>query len=59
MLNPTVTNNYFKALSDTLDSLHLKDKPLKIWNIDETSVPLLHKPVTIIAGTASKMSLGA
>ncbi|XP_069105756.1 uncharacterized protein [Argopecten irradians] len=51
MLNPVVTGNYFHALNETLDSLKLKDQPMKIWNIDETSVPLTHKPAKVIAET--------
>ena len=49
MLNPTVTEKYFLELSNTLLSLGIKDIPVRIWNIDETSVPLLHKPTKIIA----------
>ena len=48
MLNPTVTEKYFLELSNTLVSLGIKDIPVRIWNINETSVPLLHKPTKII-----------
>lgn len=54
MLNATVTNNYFDALTDLLQSLDLTDKPHRIWNIDETSVPLAHKPSKVLGPTGVK-----
>lgn len=54
MLNQTVTDNYFSTLSDKLNQLELQDKPKNIWNIDETSVPLLHKPAKAIVPTGAK-----
>ena len=58
MLNPTVTEKYFLELSNTLVSLGIKDIPVRIWNIDETSVPLLHKPTKIIAEKGIKNNPG-
>lgn len=49
MLNETVTNNYFNDLISLMQQLHLTDKPSCIWNIDETGVPLLHKPARVLA----------
>lgn len=54
MLNQTVTNNYFKTLADIFKQLDLTNKPMCIWNIDETSVPLLHKPSRVLGQTGSK-----
>ncbi|KAH3782053.1 hypothetical protein DPMN_159964 [Dreissena polymorpha] len=48
MLNVTLTNSYFTDLARLLESLSLQDKPVRIWNIDETSVPLLHKPARVL-----------
>ncbi|MEW8340326.1 MAG: hypothetical protein AB2708_10805 [Candidatus Thiodiazotropha taylori] len=58
MLNQTVTDNYFCTLSDIMNQLELQDKPMRIWNIDETSVPLLHKPAKVIGPTGVKNILG-
>ncbi|XP_052278809.1 uncharacterized protein LOC127877190 [Dreissena polymorpha] len=54
MLNETVTNNYFNDLAWLLESLCLQDKPVRIWNIDETSVPLLHKPARVLGPSGAK-----
>ncbi|KAL5010141.1 hypothetical protein ScPMuIL_012446 [Solemya velum] len=54
MLNPTVTGKYFNELGNILEMLKLSNQPKKIWNIDETSVPLLHKPARVIASTGAK-----
>ncbi|KAH3799638.1 hypothetical protein DPMN_153249 [Dreissena polymorpha] len=57
MLNATVTNNYFNDLARLLESLSLQDKPVRIWNIDETSVPLLHKPARVLGPSCAKIFL--
>lgn len=49
LLNETVTNNFFHDLKLLVDQLGLSEKPKQIWNIDETSVPLLHKPSRVLA----------
>ena len=54
MLNPSVTQKYFEQLDKTLTSIGVKDVSVKIWNIDETSVPLLHKPTHVIAAKRTK-----
>ena len=54
MLNETVTSKYFKTLSDLVSDLNLEDKPHCIWNMDETSVPLIHKPSKVLAETGIK-----
>lgn len=48
MLNPVKVTEYF------LDQLEIKDIPSRIWNMDETSVPLTHKPERVLAETESK-----
>ncbi|XP_067649060.1 uncharacterized protein [Haliotis asinina] len=54
MLNPCVTNSYFEELEELVQSLKLNDKPHLIWNIDETSVPLTHKPTKVLAEAGVK-----
>ena len=49
-LNTTLTSKYFCELEGVLK----EKQPLKVWNIDETSVPLLHKPTKVLAATGSK-----
>ncbi|KAH3857531.1 hypothetical protein DPMN_100140 [Dreissena polymorpha] len=48
MLNPTVTKKYFDALTETLTSLKLDEKPNCAWNMDETSVSLAHRPTRFL-----------
>lgn len=50
MMNPSVVGNYFNELGSIIKN----EKPKKVWNMDETSVPMLHKPVKILAKTGSK-----
>ena len=54
MLNTTVTEKYFSALSDTVSALDLTDKPNCIWNMDETSVSLTHKPTRVFASKGTR-----
>ena len=54
MLNETVTNKYFQELGTTLSDLGLLNHPERIWNMDETSVPLTHKPSKVLAATGLK-----
>ncbi|CAC5401576.1 unnamed protein product [Mytilus coruscus] len=54
MLNPVKVNAYFKDLESFLVNLGIKDIPSRIWNMDETSVPLTHKPERVLAETGSK-----
>ncbi|XP_046552651.1 serine/arginine repetitive matrix protein 1-like [Haliotis rubra] len=52
-LKHAVTKNYFDELEKLVYSLGLDDKPHVIWNIDETSVPLPHKPTKVMADLTS------
>lgn len=49
MLNQPVVDSYFRSLCELVTSLELADKPKLIWNIDETGVPLTHRPVKVFA----------
>ncbi|CAG2249671.1 unnamed protein product [Mytilus edulis] len=54
MLNPVKVNAYFRDLESFLVNLGIQDIPSRIWNMDETSVPLTHKPERVLAETGSK-----
>ncbi|CAG2198780.1 unnamed protein product [Mytilus edulis] len=54
MLNPVKVNAYFRDLESFLVNLGIQDMPSRIWNMDETSVPLTHKPERVLAETGSK-----
>ena len=54
MLNQVVTNKYFMELGEIVQSLNLQDKPECIWNRDETSISLCHKPTKIYAQKGMK-----
>ncbi|CAC5366815.1 unnamed protein product [Mytilus coruscus] len=54
MLNPVKVNAYFKDLESFLVNLGIKDMLSRIWNMDETSVPLTHKPERVLAETGTK-----
>lgn len=41
-------DRYYKELDDVLSANHLKDKPFKIFNIDETGVNTEHTPPKIV-----------
>ena len=54
MLNRPVVNSYFEDLKKLLNDLDLMQKPHHIWNMDETSVPLTHKPTRVITASVAK-----
>lgn len=54
MLNKTVTKKYFEELSATLNELKLTECPDRIWNMDETSVSLTHKPTKVLAAKGTR-----
>ena len=41
-------NNYFTMLKDTLTKNGLLDNPSQIYNVDETGMPLDHRPPKIV-----------
>ena len=49
LLTPTVCNIYFMDLNKILEDGQYKSRPNYIWNIDETSISLLHKPTKVLA----------
>ena len=46
-----VLSNYYKELGTIFTSNNLKDKPERIWNIDETGVSTEHSPMRIVCHT--------
>lgn len=54
MLNEVVTSKYFTELGEIVQRLNLQDKPECIWNMDETSVSLCHRPTKVYAQKGMK-----
>lgn len=46
-----VLSNYYKELGTIPTSNTIKDKPERIWNIDETGVSTKHSPPRIVCNT--------
>lgn len=46
---PTILDNYFDLLGDTLEKNHLLQKPSAIFNVDETGIPLDPPSLKIVA----------
>ena len=44
-----VMDQYFSILDEALTENELKDKPLQVFNIDETGVPLDPKPLKVVS----------
>ena len=49
-------NEYFKSLEETLKQHNLMNNPGQIYNVDETGVPLDHRPPNVIARRGQKKS---
>ena len=47
-VNNETMNNYFTMLKDTLTKNGLLDNPSQIYNVDETGMPLDHRPPKIV-----------
>ena len=47
-------NEYFKSLEESLKEHDLMNRPGQIYNVDETGVPLDHKPPNFIAKRGQK-----
>ena len=47
-------NEYFKSLEETLKEHDLINSPGQIYNVDETGVPLDHKPPNVVARRGQK-----
>lgn len=44
MANPVIIQDYFQKLDSLLTKLEIKDKPNRIWNVDETGLSYVIKP---------------
>ena len=53
-VNSTNMKNYFKLLETTLKTNGLLDCPNRIFNMDESGIPLDHKPSKVIALKGTK-----
>ena len=53
-VNATNFKNYFDLLKKTLTTHHLLDCPNRIYNMDETGLPLDHKPSKVVALKGAK-----
>ena len=49
-----VMDQYFSILDEALTENELKDKPLQVFNIDETGVPLDPKPLKVVSHRGDK-----
>ena len=52
--DPEIINNYYNLLELTLSDNDLFDKPAQIFNIDETGMPLVPSPPSVIARGVQK-----
>lgn len=48
MSNPVIIKDYFNKLDDLLTTLMIKDKPSRIWNVDETGLSCVVKPNKVV-----------
>ena len=53
-LNSETMKAYFNLLNDVLDKNELMDSPAQIYNVDETGMPLDHRPPKIITKKGQK-----
>ena len=53
-VNKETMNNYFTMLKDTLTENGLLDSPSQIYNVDETGMPLDHRPPKIVTVKGQK-----
>ena len=56
--NQTDLDNYFKKLKRILDENKLEDKPGKIYNMDESGIPLDHHSPCVLARKGQNKSTG-
>ena len=52
--NPTVIENYFELLAETIETNGLTRRPGQIFNCDETGMPLVHKPPKVVSHVSQK-----
>ena len=48
MENKEAIENYFEVLKDVLDEHGLNDRPSQLYNVDESGMPLDHRPPRIV-----------
>ena len=53
-LNPEAMKQYFDLLKDVLEENDLMDSPGQIYNVDETGMPLDHRPPKIVTKKGQK-----
>ena len=53
-LNPDTMKQYFDLLKDALEKHGLLDSPAQIYNVDETGMPLDHRPPKIVTKKGQK-----
>ena len=53
-LNPEAMKQYFDLLKDVLEENDLIDSPGQIYNVDETGMPLDHRPPKIVTKKGQK-----
>ena len=54
MLIETVIQKYFDDLQGVIESLNLQNSPEQIWNMDESSLSLTHKPTKVYAEKSAR-----
>ena len=53
-VNPEAISQYFDLLNDVLEEYGLKTEPERIYNVDETGMPLDHRPPKIVTQRGHK-----
>ena len=53
-VNKEIMDNYFSLLKDTLEKYDLLNNPSQIYNVDETGMPLDHRPPKIVTAKGQK-----
>ena len=51
---PTVIENYFELLAESIETNGLTRRPSQIFNCDETGMPLVHKPTKVVSHVSQK-----
>ena len=54
MGNKEALNNYFKLLKEVMEENDLMDKPGQIYNVDESGMPLDHRPPRVLTTKGEK-----
>ena len=54
MANKEALDNYFKLLKEVMEENNLMDKPGQIYNVDESGMPLDHRPPRVLTTKGEK-----